>query len=322
MSMPQSSVDISIVGLSVGTTVTIRNCLRQIIPSHFDLRWVNLAEPTVDLLIVHSAFVDSANVSRMLSGRQIPILKVSTEFGLDGVFRNETLYLPIAELTSLQEWLYTKLPKLSSLPISHFLSQKSDQLINQQIDFSLFEKVHDKEAGPTKILNADGLIGIVNTRKEQIWLTKAESKTDQVDHTWQVMYSTNKDGREVVDSPNDLRQWIWQTLWQADRLLTLASPEDYIHLKFWPHPKVSDRKDTLRMAAYFEHGYKVREVAEKSQISLPRVQHFASSLIAANLAKHSLAEFSHSSVARGMMSGREALGLRGFFSKLRLRLGL
>ncbi len=322
MTMPQRSLDVSIVGLSVATTVTIRNFLSQIIPGNFELRWVNLAESTVDLLIVHHTLVDSANVSKMLAGRHIPILKIASEFGLEGILRHETLYLPIADLTVLKDWLYSKLPKLSSLSVAQFLSHKTDKMINQQIDYSIFEKVHDKEAGPTKILNADGLIGIVNTRKEQIWLPKTEPHLNQVDHSWQVTYSTNKDGRDVLDSPHDLRQWIWQTLWCADHLLTLASPEDYIHLKFWPQPNVSDRKDTLRMAAYFQYGYKVSEVAEKSQISLQRVQHFASALIAANLAKHSLAEFSGSSAARSTLAGHEVQGLRGFFSKLRLRLGL
>jgi len=134
---------------------------------------------------------------------------------------------------------------------------------NQHVDFSLFERMHDRQAGPIKLSRADGLIGVINPQKEQIFLSKSLQSIKQVDHTWSSTYSTNRDSREIDPTPYDLRQWIWQILWGSSQPLTLAGSEDYIRLKFWPQPGLQDRRDILRMAACFEGGARVCEVAEK-----------------------------------------------------------
>lgn len=217
-------------------------------------------------------------------------------------------------MVPLRAWLAKHVKQLTFLSDEDTFSELSADCV----DLRLFERLRDRRAGAIKLLDSEGVIGLIDASIEQIALVR--SGIFSIDGTWQVTYSTARDRRDLtpISEAVDLRQWIWQTVWHSLEMKSFVSESDYVRLKFWPHPQIQDRRNVLRMTACFEGGACVRDVANKHNLPMQMVQRFASALIAADLAEQILAESIVKTSTETAVNG----GLKRLFSKLRNRLGL
>jgi len=105
-----------------------------------------------------------------------------------------------------------------------------------------------------------------------------------------------------------------------------------VKLLGWPQPAAGqDRHDVLQLSACLhQHASSVQQLAAQTHIEVPRVQLFASALVAAGLAKtipayassYPVGDTAQQTRDRTGATGHEAGKLRGFLSKLRHQFGL
>lgn len=328
MSSIPNTFHICIVGLSVANMTVLRQLCREIIPSHFDIHWVSVTDPALDFLMIDTDFVQARSIQNILSYHPVPVLKIVRYPSVAQNICDDTLYLPVNNVDLLKNWIDQHLfdahhQKMLSVNTSELPAEPTAQ----QPDLHVFERLHGKTLGLVKLVDAKGILGIADTAQEIFWPSPHLSVARSVDHTLGIAHSTNRELQEMSGQSRDLKQWIWDVVWQSPSYSDLLSKNDCIQLLCWPQPAAGqDRHDVLQLSAYLhQQASSIQQLAKQTHIDVPRVQLFASALVAAGLAKTIPAKENAqaSPIAMSQDHGIPNVGKRrGFLSKLRHQFGL
>ncbi len=171
-------------------------------------------------------------------------------------------------------------------------------------------------------------IALINKHTHQFWLA---NKLPSID--FQQLELQHADLNSVVrfchkNQPYDLQQGLWNLVWQ-NLAEIVPSYDAYYRLKYWPQPlKQSDRKEIFKLAAYFQHGAHVQYVHQQTEIPLQFIYRFIFTSVVANciqeIHEHEADQrfrFNAPTPSTTELNPSQST-LRGFFSKLRKKLGL
>jgi hypothetical protein len=308
-----STFNIVIVGLSLRTLKEIKDSLRAIIPTKYNIHWANVTEPKIDLLLIDHYFYDSPSIQKIIQNQKPALLKLMNKPVLAGLIENQTLYLPIQSPTVFQQWIDEHL--LNASPTAKSSSTPTTQQY-------IFQELINPTHGKIFIFDDAGNLGIADTRKELIWQDSTRQKQSSNQSLNYVHAKANEVSSLLEKQPSDLRQWVWNLIWQSPEYRHLVADSAYIQLQFWPQPQATeDRRDILRIAACFQRGSNVSTVAQHLKIAPERVQQFISASVAAGLA-HEISKDNARFRPAAFQGQQDVSSLRGFFNKLRKRFGL
>lgn len=334
------TLNIAIIGLSLTKLNHLKEHIRSIIPPEYSIHWVAITQPDIHLLMIDNYFFDTPSIQKVISSQQAPVLRLMNKAELAGLLQNQELYLPADASSMFKHWLEERiLGTGTNTEASHQIGQEEptsnsqasvnsststeQDAVPQHTTLEVFKQLLNPQHGKIFVFDQQQTFGIADTRKELVWLHSPISKNTLT--TSHSLNYTHAKANEVVGlhevQAMDLRQWLWRLVWQSPAFETLLNPSDYVQLDFWPQPDESyERRDILKMAACFQQGAQISQVATKLELPVSRVCLFASACLAAGLAGKitaNQAKFRHDTPGNEQTSG-----LRGFFGKLRKRLGL
>lgn len=315
------AINIAIIGLSSSVIFDLRNQIRELIATQYRLNWVNITHRNLDLIVIDHNFIESRSIQKILSYKHVAVLQVNRNSTQAGELIDSVLHFPLRDQNHLKEWLYSHV-------LRHEFADQSDQLVKSDqdmIDIHVFERLNSKTLGRVKLIDSHGVLGVVDTNQELFWPANQRANDIVIDQTLGVTYSTSNDLKNVQKRPIDLKQWLWQVVWNSPMYGRLVQPNDHLRLLFWPQPCANaERREVLRLTASFqERRLSIAQMAEHVQLPIARVQHFASSLLAAGLAEM-LPPDQYPVVQPTVDAEKNAssMGWRSLFSKLRSQLGM
>lgn len=110
---------IALVGIKPGDQVMLKGYLRILLRLEADLEWVSANNQQIDLFMVNHDFRHAESVQKLISSKPntatIYTARSETE---NGYLSQDLLVLPLKDLEPLSEWLFSKLPFLSSVSVS------------------------------------------------------------------------------------------------------------------------------------------------------------------------------------------------------------
>ncbi len=114
---------IALVGIKPGDQVMLKGYLRILLRLEADLEWVSANNQQIDLFMVNHDFRHAESVQKLISSKPntatIYTARSETE---NGYLSQDLLVLPLKDLEPLSEWLFSKLPFLSSVSVSNKVS--------------------------------------------------------------------------------------------------------------------------------------------------------------------------------------------------------
>lgn len=329
MSSTPDQFNICIVGLSVANMTVLRQLCRQIIPQQYEIRWVNVADPDLDFLIIDTDFVQARSIQNILSYHPVPVLKIVRYPSVAQNICDDTLYLPVNNIALLSNWIDSHLfdahhQKKLTVTTSERPVETPQPV---QPDLHLFERLHGKTLGLVKLIDAKGILGVADTAQELFWPSPRLSMARPVDHTLGIAHSTNRELQEMSAQSHDLKQWLWDLVWHSPSYTSLLSATDCVQLVGWPQPAADrDRHDVLQLSARLhQQALTAQQLAEQTQIDVSRVQLFTSALVASGLAKTIPSYQNSHPVSKPVASEiavQDSKKRMGFLSKLRHQFGL
>lgn len=149
---------IALVGIKPGDQVMLKGYLRILLRLEADLEWVSANNQQIDLFMVNHDFRHAESVQKLISSKPntatIYTARSETE---NGYLSQDLLVLPLKDLEPLSEWLFSKLPFLSSVSVSSRASTAA-KLTADAVD--VYQSVTDTTANqrvasnlPTQIAN-------------------------------------------------------------------------------------------------------------------------------------------------------------------------
>lgn len=342
MTVSPRSINIAIVGLSLSNQMALREAVGAALPEGWTPSWVNIAQPRLDLIIINTDFASASSVQKITSYNPVPLLRVDCRSAGEVNWAADTTTPSQLDRSALRQWLLHRLNGADEAPAIAALNPASPVVAAAVrpalpvpaaavVDDSVFRKIHQRQSGRVKLFDAQGFIAVVDTAKEMVWLPNgALPKFRSLDQTFNSTHSTSHDLELVGQVPVDMRQWVWQQLLHSPAYAGLVGEDTHVSLLFWPQPESDhERRAVLRLAAAFQKGATVRQVAQKLEMPLAEVQQFAAALVGSNMGRKldgvpvqpSAARADFADVRHTLEAGHRG-GARGFFSKLRSRLGL
>ena len=111
---------IALVGIRPGDQVMLKGYLRILLRLEADLEWVSANNQQIDLFMVNHDFRHAESVQKLISSKPntatIYTARSETE---NGYLSQDLLVLPLKDLEPLSEWLFSRLPFLSGVPVSN-----------------------------------------------------------------------------------------------------------------------------------------------------------------------------------------------------------
>lgn len=307
-------IHVSIIGLSLTATNKLKT-LMQNAYYECEIRWTNIADPHLNVLIVSEAFIDSP-IIKQYSEKKLPILSVQSKATQYNVIIENTLFLPFDNQTKLTQWLNKHLNQQNN-STKYLLSSNTAQIPLIETLFPLWSiNTH-----AFYVLNFNQNAFLIDTRKQEIWVDQNFNAETISSITLQVVDFNKVVQLRYKKQRYDLRYWLWNQLWQnlptgQFTLTNIVSAK----LHHWPQPNLNTPKYTLKMAACFEHGAHVKDVLNYLQCSEKELNLFMTLGIACNLLKPSSNK--EITFQQSTQNAAKSSVLRGFFSKMRKKLGL
>ena len=146
---------IALVGIKPGDQVMLKGYLRILLRLEADLEWVSANNQQIDLFMVNHDFRHAESVQKLISSKPntatIYTARSETE---NGYLSQDLLVLPLKDLEPLSEWLFSKLPFLSSVSVSNKVSTAA-KLTADAVDAYQSATANQRVASnlPTQIAN-------------------------------------------------------------------------------------------------------------------------------------------------------------------------
>lgn len=312
----KEEIKIAIFGLSLNVLENIKQKVQSMYDDALKVSWANIADPHLDILLVNDMFFSSATIQNLVGAKKIPYLRLVNKNEKSGTIEGDKLYLPFSTTTEIRQWFkdrYLQVP----------VSNKTETFVNQISQKMDLKKVvpefFNERNGNVQVFDSKGNIALMNIRTQQVWINQTR-KLQRTDSSLNYTYATMQMAQSVsLMQGEDLTSWLWNVLWHSDDLDFNQNHSDFYKLQFWPQPDPqNERKQVFKIAACFEHGANLKQVAEKTGYSLAQINKFVSIALLCNVLKKIPA-----TDAKLMLEEKESSSvLRGFFGKLRKKLGL
>lgn len=261
----------ALVGIKPSDVIMLKGYLRVLLRLEADLEWVPATHPNVDLYIINDEFRESTSILKLLKGQpKNKVLYVRRSDNDEGLMTDNLVILPLQNLKDLSTWLYNHLPFLQQersqyasktkqpnddhAVQSSTIDQESQNPQNLNTDddtsledsnglLALIENIQERPDGLYELECAQGKIALVNLSRQRIWLVGEGSVTP--DKSWRLEQTTRAVAPDITKSI-DLFQWLWQQAWNGpDNLLPMISDEQTYQLRYWPKPRMTNRRKEL-----------------------------------------------------------------------------
>lgn len=330
--LSDNPLNIAVFGLSL----RILNELKEKIDAEINVNWTNIADPKLDVLMVSDAFIDAPSIQSLIKNENLRALKLITNAPRSNVIEDNILYLPLVDVSKLEIWLKSPYKKTSTFSTtvsnsgSNFTNENTQPTVSSPVKrqhkdlADVLKEINDPHSGNIRIFDEKGAIAFADPRSDWVWVEKSQIgrvTNDSINST----YATRNDMTAVASQVNrqDLKNWLWNLLWRSPTFQQLAgnNTEECFLLQYWPQPEsAQDRYDILRIAACFAQGASIKTVATQLNIREQRVQQFVSACLGIGSIKPiDKAEAKYK--PQNDNKSEEAGFMRGFFKKLRSRLG-
>lgn len=127
--------------------------------------------------------------------------------------------------------------------------------------------------GTGVIVSSSGYLAYLHPKESKVWANHPGDTIPPIDGCqWQALRGDIPDNMPVVV---DLRQWLWESLWNSTIDFTSLVQEDASYqLKVWPQPRGAvNRNVPLRIAALLQKGpASITALAQLTQIPVERVK--------------------------------------------------
>ena len=317
----KNEIKIAIFGLSLNVLDGIKQkVLSMFGGNNVNIHWANIAEPQLDVLLVNDMFYASPTIQNLVKNQNVPYLRLVSGNVEGGVVQDDKLYLPFIATADVKQWFNHALLYGREAPKSNVDTRQHSQA--PSFNPNVLNEFFNERNGNMQVFDSHGNLAIINASTEQVWLDigrRQQSTNTTLNYTYATM-------QNMVQAKNnthavDVRTWLWNLLWSSPALVS-APTHKYYQLKYWPQPTASlDRRDILKISACFSKGASIKQVAEKLQISEDRINKF----VAVAYPIHALIEIDEKDaklVSAQSAEVKQEGALKGFFGKLRKRLGL
>ena len=317
----KNEIKIAIFGLSLNVLDGIKQKVLSMFAGHnVNIHWANIAEPQLDVLLVNDMFFASPTIQNLVKNQNVPYLRLVSGNVEGGVVQDDKLYLPFLATTDVKQWFNHALLYGREVPKSNVNAHQESQA--PSFNSNVLNEFFNERNGNMQVFDSNGNLAIINANTEQVLLDvgrKSKSTNTTLNYTYATM-------QNMVQAKNnihavDVRAWLWNLLWSSPALVSDTTHKNY-QMSYWPQPDPSlDRRDILKISACFEKGASIKQVAEKLQISEDRVRKF----VAVAYPIHALKEIDEKEaklVSTQDNEPKQEGALKGFFGKLRKRLGL
>lgn len=330
----KSILNIAVFGLSLSTLDHIKTQILLALPSSTQVKWVNLAESKIDLLLVNDVFFNAPGIQKVLSNPEITYLRLVKKVEHAGRIIGDQLFYPFSNLEHLNEWLSEKLIQVTampfSLPVSNMSNIKTMQIlptVPPQMQISIervFTEIFTPRNGFIQLFDASGFLALIDTRTERVWVEAG--KTIQLNSTLNQTYATAQFVQDMTKNKEvyDLRTWLWKVVnASTDLKLPEVNLNQNFKLDLWPQfERDFKRKEFLKMAACFSHGAKISDVKQFLNLSHDQILNFVSCAVLLQLGRFvNQNEVKFQEDTKQVESG-QGHKLRSFIGKLRKKLGL
>ena len=327
----KSILNIAVFGLSLNTLDHIKTQVLLALPSSTQVKWVNLAEKKIDLLLVNDVFFNAPGIQKVLSNSQIAYLRLVKKVEHAGHIIGDQLFYPFSDLEHLHEWLSEKLVQVTTMPFS--LPVREAKAISilpsiiPQVEISteqVFTEIFTPRNGFIQLFDASGFLALIDTRTERVWVEAG--KTIQFNSTLNQTYATAQFVQEMTKNKEvyDLRVWLWKVVnASTDLKLPVINLNQNFKLEIWPQfERDLKRNEFLKMAACFSHGAKISDVKQFLDLSHDRILNFVSCAVLLQMGRFvDQNEVKFQEDTKQVESG-QGHKLRSFIGKLRKKLGL
>ena len=325
-------LNIAVFGLSLSTLDHIKTQILLSLPSSVQVKWVNLAERQIDVLLVNDVFFNAPSVQNIVSSQKVAYLRLVKKAENAGRIIGDQLFYPFSNLSHLHDWLYEKLkfvtpewvPSNTDISLSPAPVSVPTVLHAEMTTEQVFHEIFTPRNGFIQLLDAHGFVALVDTRTERVWVEAG--KQIQFNSTLKQTYATAQFVQETMKNKEvfDLRVWLWKVVNQStDLQLPQVELNQNFKLDIWPQfEKDLKRKEYLKMAACFSHGANLNDVKQFLNLSHDRILNFVSCAALLQLGR-----FVHQNEVKFQEDTKQVESgqghrLRSFIGKLRKKLGL
>lgn len=315
----KEQIKIAIFGLSLNVLDNIKQKLSAMYEESFEVVWVNIGEPQLDILLVNEMFFGSPTIQNIVNSRNVPYLRMVAQSDKSGSIEGDTMYLPFVVTDQIRSWFKARYLKM---PVEQ-VSKKSDrQVFNHAIrDLKkVIDELFNERNGNIQVFDHTGNIGVINTRTEQVWL-ESDYKVKGIEESLNYTYATMHMTQSVSAVQGiDLRTWLWNALWYSSHMNKDISSHTFYKLAYWPQPESKmDRATILKIAACFEKGANIQQIEQKTGIAKNQLIKFVSVALYTNALK----QINEEEAKYVASEPKDTQGIfKGFFGKLRKKLGL
>ena len=102
-------LNIAVLGLSLNSLKQIKEQILLSLPENLNVRWVNLAEQKIDLLLVNDVFFNSPGIQKLLTIQNIVYLRLVKKVENAGCIVGDQLFYPFSNIEHLHDWLFRKI---------------------------------------------------------------------------------------------------------------------------------------------------------------------------------------------------------------------
>lgn len=196
-----------------------------------------------------------------------------------------------------------------------------------QWDLDFFQPFLQPESTPRKLINQQGMVGLVDTQGHLFWPGLGPVDVSRLHEGLMLTYATAADRVRVEGCPQDLHQWLWQLVWGGSAQLAVRVPDQPIKLLGWPQPALRSvwREVMSLCAALHRRPMRPSQLARLLEMPQAQVDRLVFSLLASGLARPlGEAEQAQQPPVETLENSvtQSSGGVRSFFSRLRNKLGL
>lgn len=335
---------VGMLGINDADSILVKAYFRLILRLDYDINWVAANNPNADVLLVSHNLSLFEKTQDFLKNLSIPILYVeSSGASKSGGLSNDILKLPLQDTQLLQQWLLQHVAVLApmvravrlveeSLPSTEpVISSPNPSPLAQYItDFSTLiqtlqlPRQSDRQSRYVTLYDRHRLlIGVADTVEQQFWVQQAGHF--KLADGWSLKcIGRDNDFLHPNGKVVDLKQWLWDALWDAKSTTALVMTDQLIHLKYWPKPQANaSRRQILRVLALLaQQPMSVKRLSQTLNLSLAEVHHIVGGLYGSGCATLGMVAQDWSQNHETVAQVQPSRGLRNLLSSLRNSLRL
>ncbi|USE82012.1 hypothetical protein [Acinetobacter tibetensis] len=313
-------LNIAVFGISLNVLDQLKSQILLAVPDKVMVRWVNIADKNIDLLMINDAFFSSFTIQKILAHINVQYLRLIKVPEKQGIIVGDTLSYPVTKSDDLREWLQEKFFDYEPYDNLYLKPTTLEVSISTVLDQCLLAY-----NGFIQLFDYRGFLALVDTMTERVWVS-TDYPITFFDKSLNQTYVTNQFAQETMKNldAQDLRSWLWQMGYHSSDLdIPEIEINQYFKLEFWPKFESGyERRKLLKIASCFAQGAQIKTVID--QLKIPRQQIIRFVALSHMLKMGSWIDSHEAKFMRSDESIDEGqmIKVRSFFMKLRKKLGL